>query len=110
MAARGRVRRTGPGTSRRFAACLAEATDPRVPVAARAARVYLDVAFVHPFPDGNARAAMLCLSFVLARDRIVLDVAAPVVRVRRRADDLPGAVDLVRLVTVLIDATRRRGA
>ncbi|MEU0059386.1 Fic family protein [Streptomyces sp. NPDC006334] len=30
-------------------------------MAARAARAYLDVAFFHPFTDGNARTALLTL-------------------------------------------------
>jgi hypothetical protein len=37
-----------------FAACLREAADQDVPLAGRAARAYLDVAFFHPFDDGNA--------------------------------------------------------
>ena len=68
-------------------------------------RVYLDTNFVHPFPDGNARAALLCLAFVLRRERITLDPAGPVLTVVRRADDPDGARDLVRLVTLL---SRRR--
>ncbi|MDP9795086.1 hypothetical protein J2S43_003598 [Catenuloplanes nepalensis] len=92
----------------RFASCLAEATDPGVPLASRAARVYLDTAFVHPFPDGNARAAMLCLYFVLRRARVTIDAPEPVLSVVRRADDLPGTLDLIKLIDVLIAATRRR--
>ncbi|MEU7903509.1 Fic family protein [Actinoplanes sp. NPDC049118] len=99
-----------PGTRRRFEACLAEATDPLVPLPSRAARVYLDVAFVHPFPDGNARAALLCLYFVLRRDRVTIDLAAPVLTVVRRTGDLPGTLDMIRLMEVLIAATRRRAA
>jgi hypothetical protein len=38
---------------------LAEATDHEIPVTARAARSYLDVAFFHPYDDGNARLAGL---------------------------------------------------
>jgi fido (protein-threonine AMPylation protein) len=56
-----------------FKACLAEATDPAVPLPSRAARVYLDVPFFHPFADGNSRSAALALYFVLARDGVVLD-------------------------------------
>ncbi|MFC7545513.1 Fic family protein [Plantactinospora sp. GCM10030261] len=90
-----------------FAACLAEAADGTVPVAARAARVYLDVAFFHPFTDGNGRAALLAMQFVLHRDGVVLDLVAPVTVVRR-ADDQGGAEALVRLVHALIEGTRRR--
>ncbi|WP_432968411.1 Fic family protein [Dactylosporangium sp. CA-233914] len=97
-----------PGTRERFEACLAEATDPRIPLPSRAARVYLDTAFVHPFSDGNARAAMLCLYFVLRRDDVTIDLAAPLLSVARRADDAGGALDLVRLVEILVSAARRR--
>ncbi|MGC9665288.1 Fic family protein [Planosporangium sp. 12N6] len=97
-----------PDTPQRFHRCLTQATEPDVPLPARAARAYLDVSFFHPFRDGNARAAMLTLYFVLRRDRVVLDLAAPLLVVVRRADDPAGALDLVRLVDVLITATRRR--
>ena len=97
-----------PDTQQRFAACLAEATDPRVPLPARAARIYLDTAFVHPFPDGNARSALLCLYFVLRRDHVTIDLATPIVKVVRRADDRSGTLDLIRLIDVLIRATHRR--
>ena len=95
-------------TRQRFEVCLAEATDPLVPLPSRAARVYLDVAFVHPFPNGNARAGLLCLYYVLRRDRVLIDLAAPALTTVRRADDMPGALDLVRLIHVLIAATGRR--
>ncbi|MEH1057918.1 Fic family protein [Micromonospora sp. CPCC 206171] len=95
-------------TADRFQRCLGQATEPGVPLAGRAARAYLDVAFFHPFADGNGRAAMLALYFLLVRDRAVPDLAAPVLRTVRRADDLDGAADLVRLLDVLIAATRRR--
>ncbi|GAA1510200.1 hypothetical protein GCM10009827_025490 [Dactylosporangium maewongense] len=97
-------------TEPRFRACLADATDPSVPLSARAARVYLDVAFFHPFEDGNARAAMLCLYHILHRGQVTLDLAAPLLRITRRADDPAGAADLVRLVDILIAATHRRAA
>ena len=97
-----------PGLSGRFEECLAEATATDVPLPARAARVYLDVGFFHPFDDGNARSAMLALYFVLARDDVVLDHAAPVVRIARVAHDAVGAAGLAGLIEVLIDSTRRR--
>lgn len=98
-----------PDTRQRFSRCLAEAMPGTMPLAARAARVYLDVAFFHPFADGNARAALLCLDFVLQREEVTVDLVAPL-RVVRRADDPEGALDLVRLVDVLIAGTRRRAA
>ncbi|MGW7348996.1 Fic family protein [Streptomyces sp. NPDC054854] len=53
---------------------LRETTDPDIPPAARA---YLGVAFFHPFTDGNARAALLTLVHVLAREDIVLSEVGP---------------------------------
>lgn len=83
-----------------FAACLREATDPQIPPAARAARAYLDVAFFHPFTDGNARAALLTLVHVLAREDIVLPEVNPL-QTTRYADDPAGAADLATLIGVL---------
>ncbi|MET8696005.1 Fic family protein [Streptomyces bauhiniae] len=87
-----------------FAACLREATTSDLPLAARAARAYLDVAFFHPFVDGNARAALLTLAHVLAREGVVLPEVGPL-QVTRYADDAAGAADLAQLVGVL---NRRR--
>lgn len=84
-----------------FAACLRDANDVLVSRSLRAARAYLDVLFFHPFADGNARAATLTLDFILAREGIVLAQVAPLFVVSRRADDLPGAQALVRLVEML---------
>lgn len=97
-----------PGTQSRFRACLMQSADPSVPLPARVARVYLDVLFFHPFDDGNGRAAMLMLYFLLLRDGVVVDQAAPMLVVSRRADDRAGALALVRLVEVVINATRSR--
>jgi prophage maintenance system killer protein len=77
-------------------------------VTARAARAYLDVAFFHPFDDGNARLAGLVLQFVLLREGIELDEVAPILTTVRRADDADGAADLARLVHGIAAATRRR--
>ncbi|MEV0568996.1 hypothetical protein [Dactylosporangium sp. NPDC050588] len=95
-------------TEHRFAACLAETADRDTPVTARAARVYLDVAFFHPYDDGNARLAGLVLQFVLLREGVELDEVAPILTTVRRADDAEGAADLARLVHGIAAATRRR--
>jgi len=89
-----------PGTQADFDSCLRETTDPHVPLAARAARAYLDVAFFHPFTDGNARAALLTLVHVLAREDIVLPEVGPL-QTTRYADDPAGAADLAVLIGVL---------
>lgn len=96
-----------PRTRADFASCLREATDPALPPAARAARAYLDVAFFHPFADGNARAALLTLVHVLAREEIVLPEVGPL-QTTRYADDPAGAADLATLIGVL-HHRRRRG-
>ncbi|MFF5707446.1 Fic family protein [Streptomyces sp. NPDC012794] len=83
-----------------FDSCLHETTDPDVPLAGRAARAYLDVAFFHPFSDGNARAALLTLVHVLAREEIVLPEVGPL-QTARYADDPVGAADLATLIAVL---------
>ncbi|MET9220521.1 Fic family protein [Streptomyces sp. NPDC003300] len=91
-----------------FAECLAQSADTAVPLAARAARTYLDVAFFHPFADGNARSALLALTYVLAREGVVLREVGPLT-IARYADDAAGAADLAVLVTVLArpSASRR---
>ncbi|MFJ1741085.1 Fic family protein [Streptomyces microflavus] len=93
-----------PRTQADFASCLHETTDLTIPLAARAARAYLDVAFFHPFTDGNARAALLTLVHVLAREDIVLPEVGPL-QTTRYADDPAGAADLAALIGVL---NRRR--
>jgi hypothetical protein len=96
-----------PDTPRVFDHCLTQSAGP-LPLAARAARAYLDVAFFHPFPDGNARAAMLALYFVLAREEVLLGQAAPILLTVRRADDAAGAFALAHLIAVLANAVIAR--
>ncbi|MFJ8882418.1 Fic family protein [Streptomyces sp. NPDC102402] len=89
------------GTPGDFARCLKESGDRTVPLEARAARAFLDVAFFHPFADGNARAALLALTFVLARERVFLAEVEPL-QTTRYADDAAGAADLALLVRILV--------
>ncbi|GAA3455245.1 hypothetical protein GCM10018962_70780 [Dactylosporangium matsuzakiense] len=96
-----------PDVPEAFERCLAEAADPGVPLPSRAARVYLDVAFFHPFADGNARAAALALYFVLAREGVVLERVVPLLVVARPARDVRAAEALARTVAVLAEQTRR---
>lgn len=91
-----------------FDSYLLQASDAGLSVAARAARVYLDVAFYHPFDDGNGRAAMLAMYYVLRRGAVVLDQAGPLLMTVRRADDQRGAISLANLIVVLARATVRR--
>ncbi|NWF31298.1 Fic family protein [Streptomyces sp. PKU-EA00015] len=96
-----------PYIQRDFEHCLRDSADPRVPLASRAARAYLDVAFFHPFPDGNARLAMLTLAYVLELEGVRLDQSGPL-QTTRYADDAAGAADLAALVSVLIRSTHHR--
>ncbi|WP_251017455.1 DUF5958 family protein [Streptomyces sp. ISL-1] len=66
-----------PDTHARFEHCLAESASPDLPLPSRSARIYLDVLFFHPFENGNARAAMLALAFVLGRERRLARPGAP---------------------------------
>ncbi|MEV0176797.1 Fic family protein [Streptomyces sp. NPDC050803] len=93
-----------PHTASDFGRCLEGSAEPGTPLAARAARTYLDVAFFHPFADGNARSALLALTFVLAREGVVLGEVGPL-QTTRYADDPLGAADLAELVGVLIRAS-----
>ncbi|MER7955806.1 Fic family protein [Streptomyces sp. NPDC096030] len=94
-------------TKRDFEHCLRDSADPRVPLPSRAARAYLDVAFFHPFPDGNARLAMLTLAYVLELEGVRLDQVGPL-QTTRYADDDAGAADLAALVFILIRSTHQR--
>ncbi|MGW2874350.1 Fic family protein [Kitasatospora sp. NPDC001225] len=96
----------GPDTRARLDACLAQAADGRIPLAARAARVYLDVCFFHPFDDGNARAALLTLLFVLARAGVTLDSVLLIRRFGYRADDPHDALSLCRSVEIHLRQSR----
>ncbi|MFC8229838.1 Fic family protein [Streptomyces sp. NPDC057287] len=90
-----------------FSSCLHGSGDRAVPLEARAARAYLDVAFFHPFADGNARAALLALTFVLAREHVFLADVGPL-QTTRYADDAEGAADLALLVGILVRASAGR--
>jgi hypothetical protein len=95
-------------TQQRYASCLTEVADLTIPVAARAARAYLDVAFFHPYDDGNARLGGLVLHFVLLGAEVELDEVRPILTIVRRADDPEGAADLACLVHGIATATHRR--
>lgn len=93
----------GPDTRDRLDSCLAEChvIDGRpLPLTARAARVYLDVCFFHPFDDGNARSAFLALLFVLARENIVLNDVSLLRRITFQADNPQDALLLARYIDV----------
>lgn len=96
------------GLEERFARYLGEANDERIPPHARAARVYLDICFVHPFADGNARAARLALDYVLTRAGLALHAAAPVFVVARRALDTYGPYRFMHVIDYLAGAKHLR--
>ncbi|GAA3377429.1 hypothetical protein GCM10020367_53100 [Streptomyces sannanensis] len=114
FAKQGRERYGIDGATRdMFDGCLAENRSvpaKRTSLSSRAARTYLDVCFFHPFADGNARAALLALVFVLAREGVVLDHLGPLSALARRADCADSASELVRLLEILIRHTAGRAA
>ena len=71
-------------------------------VAVRAARVYLDVCYFHPFVDGNARAARLALDHVITRAGLALHAVEPLFVVARAADDGRGAWGLAYSIEYLL--------
>jgi len=78
-----------PGLEARLRAKLrADAADQLHPLL-RAARLYLDLIHVHPFVDGNARAARLALTWWLALGSIPLPRLDPLIRAPKLASDDP---------------------
>lgn len=80
-----------PDLADRFTAALADANQRSTEVTLRAARVYLDVCFFHPFDDGNARAARIALDYVLTAAGLALHAADPLFVIGRDAGDARGA-------------------
>jgi len=58
-----------PDLRERLASALRDAEDPQTSRIVRAVRLYLDICYLHPFADGNARAARLALDHLLTRYR-----------------------------------------
>ncbi|NMO19814.1 hypothetical protein HPC49_03545 [Pyxidicoccus fallax] len=86
----------------------ADARDGCHPVA-QAVRLYLDLAFFHPFPDGNARAARLWFEYCLRRARVPTPPLAPWVLLPKPPGDAERYVRFVRLVARSIAAADARG-
>lgn len=86
----------------RFDRCLDEALDPAESWPTRAARLYLDVCFFHPFEGGNARAARVALDALLAREGLILTCITPLVLLRRSALDPNGGRRLAGLLQSLV--------
>ncbi|MBJ6763983.1 Fic family protein [Myxococcaceae bacterium JPH2] len=63
-----------------------DARDECHPVA-QATRLYLDLCFFHPFPDGNARAARVWLEYLLRRARLPTPALHPLVLHPKRPGD-----------------------
>jgi len=86
-------------TRAQFEEALAGAADPSTPVEVRAARVYLDVCFFHPFPDGNSRSARLALDHVLTSAGLGLASAEPIFLLSIPADDAHAVWRLAHLIS-----------
>ncbi|MDY7229393.1 Fic family protein [Hyalangium rubrum] len=74
----------------------ADAADGCHPVV-QAVRLYLDLAFFHPFPDGNARAARLGFEFLLRRARLPTPPLTPLVLLPKHPGDVVRYAQFVRL-------------
>jgi len=92
-------------TRARFDAALDDANGKSGSAAVRAARVYLDVCFFHPFRDGNGRAARLALDHVLTRAGLALHSAEPLFVVSRAGSDGCGPYSFAHLVDYLAAPT-----
>jgi hypothetical protein len=77
------------------------------PLVVRAARLYLDICFFHPFVDGNARAARLALDHWLTLNDYAIQDAGPIFRLARTADDVPGAWGFAAALDLLVGPTSR---
>jgi hypothetical protein len=67
---------------------------------AKAVRLFLDLCFFHPFPDGNARAARLWLAYLLRRGGCAMAFVEPLFVVERFAGDIAAYVDFLRLAVL----------
>ncbi|MFK7988532.1 MAG: Fic family protein [Sandaracinaceae bacterium] len=72
---------------KRLAEALKAASDFSTSPIARGARIYLDLCFLHPFKDGNARAARLALDYVLTQAGLALLDGPPIFAIPRWAHD-----------------------
>lgn len=90
-----------PDLGDRLAAVLREATDPATPLVERATRAYLDICFLHPFVDGNARAARLVLDHVVGHAGYGFHAIAPFIGVAWQANVNP-LVHASRVLGVLL--------
>jgi Fic/DOC family len=74
-----------------FSGYLADAMSDQADVALRAVRLYLDICFLHPFKDGNARMARLALDAVLWRAGFRLRAVSALFSLERDPADERGA-------------------
>jgi hypothetical protein len=87
----------------------ADAEDDCHPIA-KAVRLYLDMAFFHPFIDGNARAARLTLEFTLRRAHLPTPPLMPLVLLPKTPGDVACYERCVRIVAGgIISAWREEG-
>ena len=84
--------------ARRALVWFSGGVDPRW----RAAVAYLDLAFFHPFADGNARAARLVMDALLWRAGLALNVVEPAFVMARAAEDDNGPTMLAIQIDALV--------
>jgi len=97
-----------PDLQERFAARLALWDAADVDPVVAACGVYLDIIFLHPFVDGNARAARLAYELLLRRARRPVPRLEDLLRLRKRPGDADDFWRLVRLSAASIAGLARR--
>ncbi len=108
--AKGGLERYGywPGLKDEFARKVADDDADGAHPVAKAVRLYLDLCFYHPFPNGNARAARLWFDYQLRRGGHVPAFVEPLFVVERFAGDVPAYVDFLRLALLSCEQAQRR--
>ena len=104
--AKGGRERYGVEHLSKFSVLLAEANDTSLSPQWRAAMLYLDICFFHPFRDGNARLARLALDAVLWRAGFGLNYVEPIFVTAKAAEDTCGGTCLCITVGGLMGAHR----
>lgn len=74
---------------------------------AKAARLYLDLIYVHPFEDGNARAARLWLELMLCRARVPTPALGPLIKWPKRPQSVARYVAFQQLIARALLHDRR---
>lgn len=89
-----------------FAEKLIQDSRDTVHSLSKAIRVYLDICFVHPFENGNARAARLAFDFYLTRGGFAVSDVRPLFALPRVAGRKDDYLDFLQLAVLLCEKTQ----